>query len=1438
MLPIAIDYRPMGTIQGSQGEGLGLGSGVSFSFSVYDSANQMLMLSTGESYPVLDSPSTARVVDADGGVVLPLVQSSLDNIRFKRYDSCSIIWQGERPITSCYKVIHKSGDIEILMGPSMGGVLKLPQLMVDPAGHALTFQWTYDASRNPQLQSITDDTRDINGHWTTLLSVVYSGVNRNFTFFPGTPESYEVDLTYDPTNTLLMKVENKSVSPSLVWTLGYSAVANPDPNGSDLSWLTDLTGPGGMTEHVDYASIHKFPLSAALNPLCAVTTLKQDPKGGQPPITTTFAYTSQTTGTNFVAGGTTISSWASNRDNLYDYPGGGYTYGSTQTCGDCVTTYTFDKFHLQTRQVVTRNGKADTGSKTIITATSYYGNHNLPYDSIGCAYFQFPLTRTMTWVDGVDPASDPCCVETTHYGQDQEMTPGWDKWGNPLRKTDPNGLTTTWEYYDGSQDNYSGSILLCPKDPNGFTRFTKSIKVDPSTVTSPSVVPGAPVQQTNYTYAKATPAMSFNQSYVDGLVLQAGASRTSGGTVLSETVNSYDAEGSLNAGRVTKQVFTHYPNGKRSVSSESYTTTATYQYVGQTFAYPSPSTVRLGALTTTQTVTVQDPDVQADPKTGHPAGVLTATTSHTMSLSTTRTLREIDTLGNATIYTYDNLGRLTQRMLNATSTSGYVNTLTYAYVINGTLLGDEATYPLQVRTQDPRGNKVCYTQDGLNRVIQRHVNAVDVTNGKSKWWAMEKHGYDSMGRLSSRAVLDYDVNKQGETTATYTLSTAAIEYDNWGHTRKVTYSDNTTDMSIYDPVNKMMSAARIGVSSDGQKTTLTTGWNVTTYDYNFSRKPVTVERRHSASAPDVAESYSLRRRQYNGLYWVIADTDELGRTTSYEYDGWGRVTCTTLPATTIQLPNGKTTRQTSSVISGYCPKSPAKWVESIQVTGKPGQPAKAPFEGTCTVGSRHFDGLGRVVDKTVGGCAWKYHYPYDATVKDGYMRPSAVDTPDGYTRKYQYVYELDEALQEVSIDSAVTHNYHYEPVSGIVGNAGSSMTVEGLTQTSGMTFNAFASGRLQGETITYTPPAAQHATVRGKDIPSRKTAYTYTIGGALSTYVHVDEATSTISRDRNGRIESVSDGSTSVTPQYDLAGRLTGWVATSGSHTVSTTLTLDDFGRETQRVIADGSDTWTITQNPWQRNDLLAQRVVQRSNSQGSRAEIYSYDERNRLTIWDGHNAGASNLPSFADRYGNTLMKQAFTLDALNNITAVVTSFGSGNPLSNTTTFTFDYNDDPCRLLGGANSSTRAGPSAFDVQYDNAGRITNDGQGTTLSYDPLGRVRAAESTLTGLSGAYGYDPFHRQGVQTSSDPNQSPACFYYRSNELVNLVQGDNSMRLLRSLSGAPAAQINGGGEQAGAWLLGTDRLGSVLTASNDQAGAPQQRAYSAYGEEPVPKAT
>lgn len=1433
VLPIVASYSPMATLQGGQGQVVGLGAGISFNFSVYQPNVEqnygLLLLSTGERYVVSgdDLSQRGRSTNTDGGTSLSLNQTMLRNVLFERFDSGECNFHSQLgPITSCYMVTHKSGDIEILMGPDTGGTAKLPLLMVSAAGHALTFFWT-EENGIPKLEKITDDTG------VTLVSGDYDTDTVSFNFFPNQPkEKYVVELTYGEVHQnerFLTKVDVSNAQTPLEWKLEYKPagdIVDGEPYWG--YWLDKVTAPGGMTETVEYRWGDDgafFPPSANLNSLPRVYTHTQDPGAGQPEITSTFTYTSN----NFVAGGSDVV-WSNVLDNLYVVDSA-YAYGSTEVCGDRSTVRVYDKFHLQTGETVTQGSDAQ---KTVINETTYYDNDyyqgsfgNTPPQGLP-AYFQCPMKEKTTWVDGTDRTNDPSYSETSLYT--------WDDWGNPISRTEPNGLFVSWEYYDGSQATYdTKGDLLCPADPNGFTRFAKWMCVDPTGVKQTDwMTPHGPVQQTNYTYDNAIPVQWNGDSYVvNGLVVKTGESHASGDAasteagwnatsapsfVVAEATYAYDTVGGIDAGRLITHSLLHYPKGKRSSSNDYYQTDTIYTYTAETVA-------SVDGLTACHTQTVYDPDVKATTD-GHPAGYLRTVQSKTASVSTGRVLAERSTLNNVTTYTYDGLGRLTQRVLNAPNgdadyDQSYQNVFTYSYAID-----DSGSKPFQVVQTDAKGNCIRYTMDGLHRLLLKEINAIDIPDAQD-WYAMESRAYDAMGRLSQQTSKDHSVDPANDVTSTYSLS-KAIEYDGWGQSCLERFSDGTVDATAYDPVGKTVSTTRYG-TADGE--TVYTGTYVTAFDYNFSQKAVRSDRYFASDGFPVREGsdpYSSRSRQYNGLYWVENETDELGQVTSHQYDAWGRVVQNSLPDGTV-------------VTKTYSEKSPAKWVDSIQVKGLLTGNG-APFTDTCEVGTRTFDGLGRTTSKTVGGCTWTYQYAWNETVQDGYRKPSTTVAPDGVHWNYVYIDALDEAVEQMTVGEE-TFGYTYEHGTGLMqtaraqrqGARDDTVSAIGLTP-------FYPSGRLQNEAFVYggdLPPCSDAARATSA---AQETGYTYTVGGALLTYTHIDGAITTLSRDEYGRIDGVSDEKISVLPSYDAAGRLTGWTSeaknASGNYTFDTKLKLDDFSRETSRQSGDGTNDWTITQDRWQANDLLKRRTTQFNNA-SLRSETFDYDARNRLVTWQADSSGSA-LPS--DRYGNTLTKQAFTLDALNNITKVQSAFLNGG--ENTTSFNFDYTTDPCRVLGGTHTDSSYEPSTFSVKYDAAGRILDDGMGTTLHYDSLGRVDGATSTPnsagkggTGLSGAYTYDPFHRLGTQTWGAIGQTmdqSTSFYYRAQELVNLIQDDSPVRLVRSLSGEPVAQYNSGGSDPGGWLLGCDHLGSVLSASNDAKSTPQQRAYSAYGEEPI----
>lgn len=1205
-----------------------------------------------------------------------------------------------------YWILHKSGERERLY---IDGDVGYVTELYSPAGYQLSLTWD-NKDGVPQLRKITDSEE-------TIFFEVPNGYGPEGASFSllsdSRSEAYNVDIGLK--NGLMQKVSITATDCApQIWNFISDYVGTSEIWGQ---WIIGIEqGPGGYQDKAEYNASHSMPPKAPADSMPCVSRYRRQPAGGQSDVVSTYSYSS---GRNFLGGGDASSNitWHPDRDSLLEFPfDPSYLYTSTEVqdsgSGDQVSiTRTYNAYHLQVEEEVSRNvSKSTTNTEYQITS-----NADLTQQPVS---YQLPITKTVTW-NGKNP-------EISRFT--------WDDFGNPLTRIDADGLKTEWSYYDQAGEDG------CPADPNGFRRFTKWKTVDPTNVANvASEFKDATVQRVEYQYALQRAAAG---SPIANIVLKNNEKHSSdnGKILLSELTFTYyqnetddpqDPQGKImKVGLLKGRTTFHYPQGG---SGAKYKTE-------EQFSYSVDSSEQDG-LKRTHTLTREGVDHVS----------LNLISSKTHSWFTGRVLRTVDAKQNVIHYEYDSLGRRTKRVLNPETE--HENVFLYTNETD-----DTGQNPYRVTKMDPSNNMVRYTMDATGKQLKKEINDVDIKGGQDKWYVVETRSYDGMGRLSTVMVSDYLEDGSAQFNLQKTLT-----YDDWGNASLTTYSDKVVETTISDPINKTVSTTLTGLTKQ-------TGTQVTTYDYNFSKKPLKVERFEVGGKTP----YSTRTRAYDGLNRLRSETDENKKTTSYAYDDWGRLTKTTLPDNTI-------------VLREYSVHSPEKLVSSISAGGR-------------VVGTRVFDGLGRIASKNVGGKSWTYQYE-----KNGDTRPKSSVAPDQITRNYNYIPELDEAIKQVKTDN-IEQTYEYEPKTGIMLTANSAKG-----NTASQTFDHYPSKRLKGETTE----------LDGKEKSSQ---YSYTVAGAPHTYTHIDGSVRKISRDQYGRIARIEDKTVSATPAYDDAARLTGWTVTdlTNQHTLKTELVLDDFGREVSRTSTDSktNTAWKIAQT-WYANDLLKMRTSTVNDNQRKQVEMYTYDSRNRLINWVSTGARPAK-----DRYGNLISQQEFTeIDALGNIVSVKTTFYTGDP--NIATFEYKDPNDPCLLTGGKNTHSSYPPS-FIVKYDKAGRITDTGMGTTFEYDDLGRVKHASSELTKRSGDYAYDAHNRLSKQTRSDQD-APIYFYYRANQLVNLIQGENSTRLFHSRIGGAVAQSNTG-SNSGVWLLGTDALGSVLSGSD--GSKTEEHVYSAYGEQ------
>jgi RHS repeat-associated protein len=1247
--PVIFRYTPLDP------RNLGYGNGFSLGLSSYDRRSGELRLSSGERY---------HVVEQTTGTGITVLQKKLDNFRFEK-DAAN----------NCYRLTHRTGDVEILQGPATGFDIKMPTRLLSPAGHSLNLRW--DAQN--RLVSVADDQAD-------LLAVSYpdsTSAEARLQLYPGQTEGYDVVLAFR--NDKLVTISNLALPEQpLIWTLEYQAMV-PDVWGE---WLTGVTGPLGAREAVSYSlgeEGHKFPDEARRPAMPAVRSYSHFPGGGQPVRTVHYAYTDF----NFLGYQSGNSHWLSNEDNLYDSLTD-YIYGSVETHSGGNQQHTirrsYNSFHLLISEEVSHGKTKQT------TQTEYYAIPGKAFADQPPQY-QLPKRQRVIWED--DKRKRVEISENT-----------FDTSGNPLTRLTPDGKLTRWEYYAAL-----GAGADCPAEPNGFTRFVKSVTVKPATTAYQDVASDSTLYR--YSTCLAVP------DTVRSLVLKTeerhyGVTTLPGGrtesTLLSTHAIDYEATDPRSAGQIVRCLSRHYPNGE---TSEAYLTTEMF------------SRTDTGAGTVLHRHTLI-----ADDK-------LSRNYEHEFSGYSGRLLRSADAHGNNETYEYDGLGRQT-RIIRLPDTE-YENVWHYCYTLD-----PAADLPYCVTRTDPLRNKRRDWQDGTGRWIKSETRASD-----SLIWTLEKQrNYDGLGRPAAEMAADW---RQPRTApeADFSLK-RTLHYDEWQQNNRTDYSDGTAELTVFDPISRQSTVAISG--GDVQ-----TGFKVTRYDQGG--RPVQV----SLMQADGITEYNRQTSEYDGLGRLRKETDALGNRTLFAYDLWGRRTETVLADNT-------------SIVWHYAKSSSGALIAEITVNG-------------TSLATQSFDGLGRLLSRTSGGQNWQYSYELPADTQATTER-----APDGVLRKYTFLRPLGEVLTAVSTQD-IAQRFRYNPLTHKLEEA-----QEGENS---LRYSFYDSGQLKSSTATVS--AAQQ----------RQQSQLCSVAGQPQTITDWSGETQTWKRDASGWVTTLCDSMVSTELRYDSAKRIIGWRTTSlaSLHWLDTTLTLDDFGREVERVIRDSrNDPFTLTRE-WSRNSqLLAAKT--KKGATVLRDEAYQYDNRNRLVFY---RCTGKELPE--DRYGG-LTEQQFFYDAFNNVIRRDTTYADGSV--NQTKLLYEHALDRCQLTAVTNSHPHF-PQRRTILRDQAGRVTADDEGRQFSYDALGRLRSL--TAPGANVVYHYDAHNR--IVTRQSPSHTPETSYYLDGRLNILERGTECTRLI-SADRQLVAQ-SGPDAKADIWLAGTDAAGSVLIAANGAGSS--LNAYTAYGE-------
>lgn len=446
------------------------------------------------------------------------------------------------------------------------------------------------------------------------------------------------------------------------------------------------------------------------------------------------------------------------------------------------------------------------------------------------------------------------------------------------------------------------------------------------------------------------------------------------------------------------------------------------------------------------------------------------------------------------------------------------------------------------------------------------------------------------------------------------------------------------------------------------------------------------------------------------------------------------------------------------------------------------------------IGRQTFDGLGRHLSVNVGGHITKFHY------RAGQLPPSANTLADGKRIEFTYESALNNQLLSVSSEGEPVQLLSYHPL-GMPQSASGGLGVE--------SFEFTASGQPNQDTWTVEDEA-------------HVTTWHYSLNRLLQGF---DDAQGTRHRrrlDAQGRVEEVHVGHLISRYRYDPLSRLT-HIDVEDQHrgsTLSTVLTYDSIGREHTRTFiattkdADGQHATRSLKQTLGYSAL--DQITSRHWSDGEQAgeETFEYDLRRRLVLYTADGDIAPDDP-----FGNPIVEQHFTYNALNGHERVLTTFVDGS--TNETLFSY-ASDDPVRVTKVTHSHP-AWPSEVVLTYDKCGRVIGDSLGRSMRWNAQGRLTRVDHESNHCE--YGYTA---SGHLTDRRIDDTLSRSFFSGEEVTHERTGTNSLQFYSGEQGVFAIDTMTDNVRQ-TTLLGADAQGSVRVEADTTT---RTRQYSAYGTE------
>lgn len=712
-------------------------------------------------------------------------------------------------------------------------------------------------------------------------------------------------------------------------------------------------------------------------------------------------------------------------------------------------------------------------------------------------------------------------------------------------------------------------------------------------------------------------------------------------------------------------------------------------------------------------------------------------------------------------FRYDALNRVVREVVAPDSDFQAVRR--YAYH----LLGESDDGQAWQRMTDAKQVQTLTWLDGLARVIHEERQDADgaATRGQppedAPFRTIYRAQYDALDQRVVETVVDWLDTQDLELSTTYV-------YDDWGERYRTTRPDGVCEVTEMSPFGVNGPVERRWLESTDTPAVIS---QRTRTQLNRFNKADTVER----MLDDTTTLHTLEDI-YDGLGQCVESHekfDSLARVTRFEYDVWRRVVATTRPDGT-------------RIRHEFADHSTEALPTALKV-----KPAKADAP-EVTVGTQTYDGINRLVGRTVGGRVEVFHYD------DGKLQVKQRVTPAGNEIDYTYQPLLGEAPHTI-VSPGDEATYDYDPQSGAI-----TLT----TNTQGKRAYSYAlTGELASESWTGLD-GATHASTHGLSRMGRQLER-HDTGTEGAGY----DVTTTTRYDRHGRLHWTAQGLLRADLTYDRFGRTFSTTTQNflGGLALVKEQEYDSLGREHLRTLKVDGQTFRIEQE-WRADNQLTRRHLT-LEGRTLLDEVFTYDLNGRLQT---HACSGEQLPQ--DPHGNAIKHQAFVYDALDNITSCITQFVEG-PLDRAV---FTLSDtDPCQLKSATH--THASYADAEFEYDADGNLRNDEAGRALRYDALGRLLAA--TLASGEATYHYDG-HSE-LASWQDADGARRVRMYQGFQLNHEVRAGQATHLLYAGDQPVGQQVADDVDQAR--LLLTTAIGSVI--GEIRAEAATAAAYSAHGD-------